>query len=173
MLRPILAILLLWVSLLGADAAAKPRTPREGELLMEFIASDFLELEELVIESLLLTREVNRPAGGALFARKASSYRCTTRTRGGRSMETHLIVAVRLENGGTLPWMVAGATLSADGEELPRVHVWQAEPLAQREYGMILVKVEVPEEQARSTFTLTLRDESGRRLFTLENVRFP
>ncbi|HSP76958.1 MAG TPA: DUF2381 family protein, partial [Myxococcaceae bacterium] len=104
---------------------------------------------------------------------QASSYRCTTRTRGRRSAETRLIVAVRLANGGTLPWMVAGATLSADGEELPGVQVWQAEPISQREAGMILVKVEVTEEQARSTFTLTLRDASGRRLFTLEGVRFP
>jgi hypothetical protein len=171
--RLILALLLMWLSLLGADAAAKPRAPREMELLMEFIASELLELEELVIQSLPLTREFDRPAGGALFARKASSHRCTTRSQGRRGTETHLLVVVRLENGSTLPWRAVGATLSAGGEELPGVSVWHAEPIAQKEAGMILVKVKVTEEQARGTFTLTLRDESGQRLFTLEDVRFP
>ncbi len=38
---------------------------------------------------------------------------------------------------------------------------------------MVEVKVDATAAQTRGTFTLTLSGESGRRLLTLENVRFP
>lgn len=140
---------------------------------MEVFASEFMEVDELVIKSRRLKKDVIGPADNALHVRKAISYRCTTTIRGQQDPVTHLFVVVRLANGGTKSWMAEGATLTVEGEELPGAIVWQAEPISQGGAGMVVVRVEVTAEQALSTFTLTLRDTSGRQPLTLENVRFP
>jgi hypothetical protein len=48
-----------------------------------------------------------------------------------------------------------------------------AEAIAPKAVELVLVEVVATEARARSPLTLTLRDESGDRAVTLENVTFP
>ncbi|HSP80800.1 MAG TPA: DUF2381 family protein [Myxococcaceae bacterium] len=205
MLDSTTAIIPMLMFLVGAGATAQPRLPgqertavreapeRRDELgplqqerepvqresssasgLARLFADELAGVDEVVIRSLPLTRAVIWSGSHTLGVREVVSR--SLRVRGQNGMKTtRLFVEVWCENLGPLSWLATGATLSAGGEALEGVSVWQSEPLATGKTGMVMVevKVDATAAQARSTFTLTLSDESGRRLLTLENVRFP
>jgi len=122
--------------------------------------------------------ESNRSArpGNTLTASKARSYRSDTghTTEDGRGL-VRLAVEQVLENTGSTPWTLAGAVLvGPEGKEWKALAVWSLGPLAPGKKQRVVVGVEVPEQEARGTFTLKLwSQEGGARGELFDGVSFP
>jgi hypothetical protein len=142
---------------------------------MALLASELMRMEvgELVIRAQPLARTVIQQEANALRLTEATSYRVILTRREGEGKVMRLWVAVRIENMGAQSWTPRELTLSAKGEALKGAHVGEPRPIPPREQGTVLVEVVATEAQSRSTFTLTLRDESGDQFITLGRVTFP
>jgi uncharacterized protein (TIGR02268 family) len=84
-----------------------------------------------------------------------------------------MALVLRLENVGTRPWKTARASLVRDGVEVRPLEVWQPEPLAPKQRGLLILETELPEREAREKLTLQLWDEDGARSVTIGNVGLP
>ena len=82
-------------------------------------------------------------------------------------------LVLRLTNIGTRPWKTARASLLRDGVEVRPLEVWQPEPLAPKQRGLLILETELPEREAREQLTLQLWDEEGARSVTIGNVGLP
>ncbi len=115
--------------------------------------------------------------GNTLTHNKAHSYRSDTgrTTEDGRTL-VRLAVVQELRNTADTPWTLAGAVLVGPrGEEWKALAVWPLEPIAPGKKQRVVVEVEVPEEEARGTFTLKLwsQEEGRARDECFEGVTFP
>ncbi|WP_309891486.1 DUF2381 family protein [Archangium sp.] len=114
--------------------------------------------------------------GNTLTTTKARSYRSDTghTTEDGRK-RVRLAVEQDLRNTGDTPWTLAGAVLVGPrGEEWKALAVWPREPIPPGKTQRVVVEVEVPEQEARGTFSLRLwSQEGGGRLELFDGVSFP
>ncbi len=104
--------------------------------------------------------------GGALRVEKAHTY----------AAQGQMAVALEVQNRSAQPWSVdrEGAQLvSKEGARLRVLSVWQPEPLAPGQKGLVVVEVAATPEQARGIYVLTLGEGNGARTVTLRGVTFP
>ena len=130
--------------------------------------------ERGIIDKNIVKSVTSRP-GNMLTSMKARSYRSdTTRLEDGREV-VRLAVRLRLKNHGSTPWTPSGAVLVGPrGEECKALGVWPQEPIAPGKERSVGVEVEVPEEEARGTFTLKLwSEEEGSGGEHFDGVTFP
>ncbi len=122
-----------------------------------------------------LDKAVSAAPGNTLTPIKVSSYRSDTGHEEGGRKRVRLAVEQELRNTGDAPWTLAGAVLVGPrGEEWKALAVWPLEPLAPGKMHRVVVEVEVPEQEARGTFTLKLwSQEGGGRVELFDGVSFP
>lgn len=122
-----------------------------------------------------LTNDVSTLASNALGVQEVTSYRSTKPHKEGEQAWARVAVAVKLTNPGAQPWTAKNAALVSRGREASPVGVvWQGAPILSGENpGLVVVELELPEQEARGTFSLKIWDETGMRLVTLGHVTFP
>jgi uncharacterized protein (TIGR02268 family) len=134
---------------------------RQSEGLRGVIGSNLMGRKG--IQARVLGVGLSPPSGGGLSMLSGTSY------RGGKGVA----VAVYLQNTGTAPWWVAGASLvDAQGKALQGVELRQEEALLPNESKQVMMEAEAKETQALGEMTLTLWDAGGRAI-TIPEVTFP
>jgi len=120
-----------------------------------------------------LSKSITRPLTDTLNVGEVLAYHYTVVISEGGEAQVRMALVLLLENVGTRPWKTARASLVRDGVEVRPLEVWQAEPLAPEQRGLLILETELPERAAREKLTLQLWDEDGRRSVTIGNVGLP
>jgi len=120
-----------------------------------------------------LSKSITRPPADTLSVEELLAYHYSLELpEGGEALVREALV-LRLTNIGTRPWKTAKASLLRDGVEVRPLEVWQPEPLAPKQRGLLILETELPEREAREKLTLQLWDEDGARSVTIGNVGLP
>ena len=120
-----------------------------------------------------LSKSITRPPADTLSVEELLAYHYSLELpEGGEALVREALV-LRLTNIGTRPWKTAKASLLRDGVEVMPLEVWQPEPLAPKQRGLLILETELPEREAREKLTLQLWDEDGARSVTIGNVGLP
>ena len=120
-----------------------------------------------------LSMSITRPPADTFKVEEVLAYHYPLELPEGGEALVRMALVLRLENVGTRPWQTARAWLVREGVEVKRLEVWQPEPLAPEQRGLLILETELPEREAREKLTLQLWDEDGTRSVTIGNVGLP
>ncbi|HYO58695.1 DUF2381 family protein [Archangium sp.] len=142
--------------------------------LMGLLVSKQMDEEGVVT---LRFKAFPRLAGEQLATWLPVSYRATSPSTGGNGGQPRIAqVAVQLwlANESAQSWLAAGAELVSESGARWSAMVWQEAPVVPgAERQRLVVKVEMPEAEARGTFLLELWEEGRTRSVTFGGVSFP
>jgi uncharacterized protein (TIGR02268 family) len=107
---------------------------------------------------------------------EAVSYRANPVSTEGTAPRVRvlLLLRLRLRHAGALSWRAASAEWVSSSGARWRGALVQREPVdSGRHSGFLVVEAELPAEEARGVFSLTLEESGGSRSVSLDGVMFP